>query len=190
MGNTEQTPPLQPSQQSGLTKHHRSLTRVLSPLMPPVRSKGTTSVQHEHQHPRKRCVSLQERGCADEAKQPCVSPPSREPFHNFIVGGKSMQSALLRTPGQANRARRGPRGCSSPRQALLLQGRARAQAVGSTRWERGRPPGGQGLHGRACTSPHSRPDLLVRLPPAPCGFFLHQEEDRANAITASTNFMC
>lgn len=52
------------------------------------------------------------------------------------------------------------------------------------------PPGGQGLHGRACTSPHSLPDPLVRLPPAPCGFFLHQEEDRANAITASTNFMC
>ena len=84
-----------------------------------------------------------------------------------------MQSALLRTPGQANRARRGPRGCSSPRQALLLQGRARAQAVGSTGWERGLPPGRAGsawpsLHLAALTAGPARqaaPSSLWVLPP-------------------------
>lgn len=74
MGNTKQTLTLQPPEQSGFTKHHRSLMSTSQPMEATNsgRLKCTTSVQHQYQHPRNHFIYLQEKERPIDPKQPCT----------------------------------------------------------------------------------------------------------------------
>lgn len=166
---------MQPSEQSGFTQHHFSecFSAPRCPQdglnAPPVPSTGTYTRGIAAFLYKERGVLLRPHSC--------VSPPPRVPFHNFIVGGKSLGGALPIRPPQD----KWPGRLTSlagwffwvhavPRKALFLQGQGACpclqQAVVGR--ARGHPTqagkSAQELRGQARRLPLSSPALLSGCP--------------------------
>lgn len=94
MGNTTQTLTLQPPEQSGFIKHHRSLMNVSQP---------TEATSGRLKCPTSAHANTDTQGIASflSRKRNVLSTPhSLVPFHNFIVRGKSIGGALPIRPSQ------------------------------------------------------------------------------------------